>query len=117
MTLDLKLPPKGTTASKFIPDVHLQFTILSSDASLNKSQQAHTGELLLFSLGSTTIFIYLVTITGVEKESLFYIQPVGMKPKLVLLERGDTLLFHNDIPHTGAENLTDRENVRLNSLL
>ena len=57
---------------------------------------------------------YLVTITGIEKESLFYIQPVGMEPKLVLIERGDTLLFCNNTPHTGAENLTDHQNVRLN---
>ena len=70
---DLKLPPKGTAASKFIPDVHLQLTILSSDAGLSKAQQAHTDELLPFSLGSTTKFFDSVTITGIKKESLFYI--------------------------------------------
>ena len=68
-------------------------------------------------MGSNTKFFYLVKITGIEKESLFYIQPVGMEPKLVLLERGDTLLFHNDIPHAGTENLTDRQNVRLHSFI
>ena len=48
---------------------------------------------------------------------MFYIQPLGMEPKLVLLERGDTLFFRNDIPHAGAENLTDRQNVRLHSFI
>ena len=40
-----------------------------------------------------------------------------MEPKLVLIERGDTLLFRNDIPHAGAENLTDHQNVRLHSFM
>ena len=39
------------------------------------------------------------------------------KPKLVLLERDDTLLFHNDIPYAGTENLTDCQNVRLHSFI
>ena len=103
LVLDLKLPAKGTTASKFDPDIDIQFTILKSDAGLSKAQHAHTDELLPFSLGSSTKYFDLVTITGIKKESLFYIQPVGMEPKLVLLERGDSLLFRNDIPHAGAE--------------
>ena len=117
LVLDLKLPAKGTTASKFVPNINIQFTILKSDAGLSKAQHAHTDELLPFSLGSNTKFFDFITITGIEKESLFYIQPLGMEPKLVLLERGDTLFFRNDIPHAGTENLTDRQNVRLHSFI
>ena len=40
---------------------------------------------------------------------MFYIHPVG--------ERGYTFYFRNNIPHAGAENLTDRQNVKLHSFI
>ena len=56
LVLDLKLPAKGTTASKFVPDIKFQYTILKSDAGLSKVQHAHTDKLLPFSLRSSTKF-------------------------------------------------------------
>ena len=40
-----------------------------------------------------------------------------MRPNLVLIERYDTLLFCNDIPHVGTENLTDHQTFRLHSFI
>ena len=34
---------------------------------------------------------------------------------LILLQRGDTIVFRTDIPHAGAENLTDNPNYRLHA--
>ena len=91
--------------------------VLKSDANLTEAQQPHTDELPPFSLGTNTKYFNLVALTGIEKETLFYIQPQGMNPILVLIERGDTIVFRTDIPHAGAENLTDNTNVRLQSFL
>ena len=40
-----------------------------------------------------------------------------MEPLLVLIEKGDTILMRHDIPHAGAENLTERKNVRLHCFI
>ena len=95
----------------------LHFNVLKSDGGLSQAQQAHTDELPPFSLGTTTKYSHFVTLTRIEKETLFYIQPMGIERILILIERDDTLLFRNDIPHSGAKNLTDNLNCRLYSFL
>ena len=113
----LKLPTMGHNARNIVSAVDMHINVLKSDAGLTEAQQAHTDEQPPFSLGTNTKYFNLVTITGIEKETLFYIQALGMDPQLILIERGDTLFFRTDIPHAGAENLTDNMNVRLHVLL
>ena len=113
----IKVPNKGHPSQKPMYNLNFDFNIIKSDGGLTRSQQPHTDELHPFSLGNTTKFFNFVTLTGIEKETLFYIQPIGMVPQLVLIERGDTIVFRMDIPHAGAENLTDNPNLRLHSFV
>lgn len=59
----------------------------------------------------------MVVITVLDKQSLIYVKPIGISPKLVLLEEGDILIMKLDIPHTGAENMTDIVNLRLHTFV
>ena len=113
----LKLPHKGHALKRASLKLNVDFNIIKSDAGLTQSQQAHTDELPEFSLGNTTKCFNFGTLTGIQKETLFYIQPIGMDPQLVLIEMGDTILFRLDVPHAGAENLTDNPNLRLHSFI
>jgi len=107
----MRVPGKGHQSQRPMYNLNIDFNIIKSDGGLTQSQHPHTDELHQFSLGNTTKFFNLVTLTGIEKETLFYIQPIGMDPQLVLIERGDTIVFRMDIPHAGAENLTDNPNL------
>ena len=55
----------------------------------------------------------MIRLTAIDKQSFLYVQPLGMQPIIVLIEKWDTLLMSHDIPHAGAENYTQRKNVRL----
>ena len=77
---NLKLPTKGNAMKRQAMHINVDFNIIKSDSGLTQGQQAHTDELHSFSLGNTTKFFNFVTLTGIEKETLFYIQPIGMDP-------------------------------------
>ena len=76
---------------KTIIDFDFHFNVLKSDGGLTEARQAHTDKLPPFSLRTNTKCFHFVAITGIEKETLFYIQALGMNPKLILIERGDTI--------------------------
>ena len=80
---------------------------------VNERQQEHTDVGPPFELGSNTKHFHMVGLTAIDNQSFLGVQPVGMEPMIVLIEKGDTLLMRHDIPHAGAENLTERKNVRL----
>ena len=68
---DLKLQAKESSTKKVVDEVDLNFNILKSDGGLSQTQHTHTNELPVFSLGSNTKYLHLVTITDIENKSLF----------------------------------------------
>ena len=113
----LKLPRAGNKKISMKEDYEMHYSILKSEGGLKVAQQGHTDEMNPYQLGSNTKFFHLSMITAMDSESLIYVQPLGHVPKLVLLEQGDTILMRLDIPHAGAENFTDKINVRLHTFL
>ena len=80
------------------------------DPGVDERQQEHTDVGEEFELGSNTKHFHMVGLMAIDKQSFLYVQPLGMQPMIVLIEKGDTLLMRHD---TGAENFTERKNVRL----
>ena len=74
-----------------IIEFDLHFNVLKSDGGLSDVQQENTDELPPFSLGTNTKYFHFVSITEIEKETLFYIQALGMDPKVILIKRGDAV--------------------------
>ena len=73
---------------------------------MDQPQQAHTDVIHAFELSTNTKHFHMVGLTAIDKQCFLYVQPLGMEPLLVLIEKGDTLIMRSDIPHAGAENLT-----------
>ena len=94
-------------------EIDFDFTILKSDPGLDEPQDLHTDEFPDFKFGKQGKQFPINSITAVSKASLIYVQPMDWPITLVLLEQGDTILFRGDIPHAGAENLTDNTNYRI----
>ena len=112
MVKNLKLPiPNRKKVKENEFDMH--FNLLMIEPGVNQPQQAHTDVSPAFNLGNKTKYFHMVGLTAIDKQSFLYVQPIDMEPFLVLIEKGDTLLMRHDIPHAGAENLTERRNVRL----
>ena len=108
--LDLPVPKKSkSNDNKF--DCH--YFLLLTEPKVDERQQEHTDVREPFELGKNTKHFHMIGLTAIGKQSFLYVQPVGMKPMLVLVEKGDCLLMRDDIPHAGAENHTDYNNVRL----
>ena len=91
----------------------MHFNLLMIDPCVDERQQEHTDVGEEFELGSNTKHFHMIGLTAIDKQSFLYVQPLGMQPMIVLIEKGDTLLMRHDIPHAGAENFTKRKNVRL----
>ena len=108
--LNLPLPKKGKSMDDTF-DCH--YSLLVTEPNLDERQQEHTDVSEPFSLGKNTKHFNMISVTSMVKRSFVYVQPVGMKPIIVLIEQGDCLLMRDDIPHAGSENLTDYKNVRL----
>ena len=83
------------------------------DPGVDQRQHEHTDVGEEFELGSYTKHFHMIGLTAIDKQSFLYVQPLGMKPMIVLIEKGDTLLMRHDIPHAGVENFTQRRNIRL----
>ena len=115
MMENLNLPnTKGKRNGKIF-DMH--FNLLSIDPGVDQRQHEHTDVGEEFVLGSNTKHFHMIGLTAIDKQSFLYVQPVDMKPMIVLIEKGDTLLMRHDIPHAGAENFTERKNVRLHCFI
>ena len=108
--LDLPLPKKNKSKDDNF-DCH--YSLLVTEPKVDERQQEHTDVREPFVLGKSTKHFHMISVTAIDKQSFVYVQPVGMKSMLVLVEKGDCLLMRDDIPHAGAENLTDHKNVRL----
>ena len=91
----------------------MHFNLLMIDPGVDERQQEHTDIGEEFELGSNTKHFNMVGLTAIDKQSFLYVQPLGMQPMIVLIEKGDTLLMRHDIPHAGAENFTEHKNVGL----
>ena len=108
--LDMPVPKKRDSNDDNF-DCH--YSLLLTEPKMDKRQQEHTDVRKQFELGHNTKHFHMIGLTAISKQSFLYVQPVGMKPILVLVEKGDCLLMRDDIPHAGAENHTDYNNVRL----
>ena len=115
MMENLKLP--NTKGKKVDPKFDMHFNLLMIDPGVDHRQHEHTDVLEEFELGSNTKHFHMIGLTAIDKQSFLYVQPLGMQPMLVLIEKGDTLLMRHDIPHAGAENFTEHKNVRLHSFI
>ena len=93
--------------------MEMHFNLLMIDPGVDERQQEHTDVGEEFELGSNTKHFHMIGLTVIDKQSFLYLQPLGMEPIIVLIEKGDTLMMRHGIPHAGAENFTQLKNVRL----
>ena len=109
LSKEIKLPDKGRGKA----DIEIDVSVLKSDAGLDEPQDMHTDEFADYKYGQAAKQFTINSVTAISKNSLLYIQPMKYALTLVLLEQGDTIMFRGDIPHAGAENLTEHNNYRL----
>ena len=116
MVRDLKVPNlKGKKDTDEV--MKLDFNLLVIQAGVHDRQREHTDAIQAFALGNNTKKFNMVGLTAISNHSFLYVQPIGMEPLLVLVEKGDTLIVRLDIPHAGAENVTDFDNTRLHCFI